>query len=244
MKKNLSKSNGFFMVVLPELFTLIELIIIIMIIAVLVSLLLPALSKARDKARTIQCINNFMTLGKGITYYMSDNNDWLSPMTFGRRMWWSRSLSTRVIAPYVGDEPVADPYSEGNNVSEGSSKIRCPAGDYKAETTIAMNSRLMSMGGQINHFGKSSNWEKTSQLCLALDGLKSASSSGDAKGDPFPYRHLNRNTTLFSDMHVVTLRAIPVNINTWKGFHPSAWLSYFWNPSAWGTYTPITLEVN
>jgi prepilin-type N-terminal cleavage/methylation domain-containing protein/prepilin-type processing-associated H-X9-DG protein len=60
-------------------FTLLELLVVIAVVAVLASLLLPALAKARAKARALQCLNNTRQMALGWLQYAYDHEDRLAP---------------------------------------------------------------------------------------------------------------------------------------------------------------------
>ena len=72
-------------------FTLIELLVVIAIIAILAAMLLPALQQARERAKAINCVNQFNTSGKSLNAYAEDNQDFLPMYAASYLTNWSTS---------------------------------------------------------------------------------------------------------------------------------------------------------
>src|SRR4051812_18234684 len=99
-------------------FTLVELLVTIGIIAILMSMLMPALSRAKQKANKIECMNNVRQLGLSATLYAGDHDG-----EYPRRLQMTNAWMF-ALKPYYGN------YSKTNNAGskEGNSRIlKCPS---------------------------------------------------------------------------------------------------------------------
>ena len=161
-----------------DAFTLIELLVVIAIIAILALLLLPALAKAKEKAKAIKCASNQRQIALGYLLYASDNSDYFAvgcgPQDASPCEWFWE------ISRYIAKGTVSV-----TNLDARNKVVACPSANLKNAALAAIPGREAYGGYGHNYVYlgyfeepervKISTVTKATDTCMNGDGLDTAS---------------------------------------------------------------------
>jgi prepilin-type N-terminal cleavage/methylation domain-containing protein/prepilin-type processing-associated H-X9-DG protein len=206
-------------------FTLIELLVVIAIIAVLAAMLLPALSRAKESARTAGCLSNQRQIGLAVRLYADDNDDTFprsqhSAFASGQLTW------ERAIAPQLGSGTTA-----WTNLLGG--VYHCASSNLKTPLSYGLNVYL-EVGPDDDYTGKPQTWRKLAQIAKPVNTIIMAEpgtaadhimahfwiTQADAFGEVDAKRHSQKSNYAFADGHAglspLTKTYAPRQLDLWN----------------------------
>jgi prepilin-type processing-associated H-X9-DG protein/prepilin-type N-terminal cleavage/methylation domain-containing protein len=207
-------------------FTLLELLVVIAIIAILAGLLLPALARAKEKARAAGCQSQMRQISLAVRLYADDHDDYFprslhSAGAYNQRAWG------QAIAPQLGVATAA--YT---NLLKG--VYHC-ASDKRADAWSYGQNVYFELGPSDDYFGQPQTWRRCSSIPRPASTILQAENAGEADHimphfwvnladaeDVAAKRHSGRANYNFVDGHATSLRLTDT-------FNPSTRLD-LWNP--------------
>ena len=195
-------------------FTLIELLVVIAIIAILAGMLLPALNKAREKAKSSDCLSRLKQCSMALISYASDNND---IMIF----YFNKTYSPSGYVMYWKEMLQRSGYLANKGASNVMSCPATPIGSYGVNYLPPTADQMPGFDRNKNVGITTRRIQSASNYFLVADAAKFSSGkaatttavhiSGESLEDHIHLRHTNRAGISFLDGHAESAEAAKIS---------------------------------